>query len=149
MPLPEPLRWQPDRSPPRPPWPVPGFATAMRRGLAARCPACGHSALFHGFLKVASACPRCGAPLGAYRSDDLPPYLTIFIVGHIIVPLMLVAEKTWSPPEWVVAAVFLPLTLLLTVLLMRPVKGATLGLMLCLGMERQADETQEGEPGRG
>ena len=144
MPTTEHLRWQPDRTPPGRPWPVPGFATAIGRGIAGRCPACGRSRLFRGFLGVESACPHCTAPLGAYRSDDLPPYLTIFIVGHIIVPLMLIAEKTWSPSEWVLAAIFLPLTLLLTVLLMRPVKGATLGLMLCLGMERQEQEPTHG-----
>jgi len=34
----------------------------------------------------------------------------------------------------VMAGIFLPLTLLLSLLFLRPVKGATLGLMLALGI---------------
>ena len=137
MPDTDKLRWQPDRTTPRPSWPVPGFATALARGFASRCPGCGHTALFCGFLKVQPRCAECSAPLGQYRSDDLPPYLTIFIVGHVVVPLMLMTEMNYAPPMWLQAACFVPLTLILTLLLIRPVKGATVGLMLRLGMDRQ------------
>jgi uncharacterized protein (DUF983 family) len=136
----QPLRWRPNRTTQRPAWPQPPLGLALLRGFMDRCPACGRTRLFRGFLKVQPVCANCTAPLGQYRSDDLPPYFTIFIVGHIVVPLMLVTERQWSPPLWVHAAIFLPLTLILTLLLLRPVKGAVVGLMLRLGLEREGTE---------
>ena len=59
-----PIRWQPDRTPPKPPWPVPSLATALGRGLAGRCPVCGKGRIFDGFLRVvrsASTAPRRSA----------------------------------------------------------------------------------------
>ena len=38
------------------------------------------------------------------------------------------------------AAIWLPVSLILTLVLLRPVKGATLGLMLKLGMAKSDDE---------
>ena len=128
--------WTPDRAARPPAWPVPPVAVAMLRGLRNECPACGQGHIFQGFLKVRGECPHCSAPLGRVRADDVPPYFTIMIVGHIVVPLMLLVERQWAPPLWLHAAIFLPLTLFLCLALLRPVKGATVGLMLRLGMVR-------------
>jgi uncharacterized protein (DUF983 family) len=114
--------------------PRPPLWTAVGRGALCRCPACGQGRLFCGYLRVATACEDCGARLGEVRADDAPPYFTIFLVGHIVVPLMLLAERDRAPDLWLMAGIFLPLTLLLCLLFLRPVKGATLGLMLALGM---------------
>lgn len=131
---PAPVIWRPDRSVPAPPWPVPPLFTALRRGLANRCPACGETRLFRRFLKVNPVCANCGAPLGQARADDAPPYFTILLVGHIVVPGIIVLEQVEAPPLWVHAAIWLPLTVLLAVGLLQPIKGATVGLMLRLGM---------------
>jgi uncharacterized protein (DUF983 family) len=133
-------RWQPDRSIKQPPWSLPPMPTAIGRGLLGRCPACGQSHLFNGFLRVVPQCQNCGAPLGLARADDAPPYFTILITGHIVVPLMLVLERSQQPPTWVMSAIFLPLTLVLAVGLLRPVKGGTVGLMLKLNMLKADDE---------
>jgi uncharacterized protein (DUF983 family) len=128
-------RWQPPLSvaPALSPA-APDLRTAVLRGLFGHCPACGRGRLFTGWLRVVPECSFCGAPLGLARSDDLPPYITILIVGHIVVPLMLWLEKSQSPQMWVMAAIFLPMTLILTFALMRPIKGGTVGLMLRLGL---------------
>ena len=116
------------------PWPNPPFLTQIGRGLAGKCPACGQAPLFAGYLRVVPACACCGAPLGELRSDDAPPYITILIVGHIVIGLLLIMETDFSPALWLEAAILLPLTLVLTLALLRPVKGATVGVMLRLGM---------------
>jgi len=113
---------------------MPSLAMAIGRGLVGRCPACGKGELFDGFLRVVAACRNCGAPLGLARADDAPPYFTILIVGHILVPLLLLTDRLEAPPLWVLWATFLPLTLILTLGLIRPVKGGTVGLMLRLNM---------------
>jgi uncharacterized protein (DUF983 family) len=83
---------------------------------------------------VADSCTHCGTPLGSLRADDAPPYFTIFLVGHLVVPPILMVERIWMPPMWLHMVVWLPLIAVLTTLLLRPVKGATLGLMCRLGI---------------
>jgi uncharacterized protein (DUF983 family) len=136
-----PIHWQPDRTTPPPPWPVPSLAIAMGRGLTGRCPACGKGRLFDGFLRVVPHCENCHAPLGLARADDAPPYFTILIVGHIVIPAMLIMQKLSDPPTWLMAAIFVPLTLILALGLLRPVKGATVGLMLSFNMLKSDLET--------
>jgi len=129
-----PIRWQPDRAARATPAPLPPLLTAIGRGLLCRCPACGQTHLFNGYLRVVPECTNCHAPLGLARADDAPPYFTIFAVGHIVVPLMFMYDRAADPPIWLLSAIFLPLTLALTLALLRPIKGGTVGLMLKLGM---------------
>jgi uncharacterized protein (DUF983 family) len=133
MPDSTPTRWTRKPAPRTAAWPDPPLLTAMQRGLIGRCPACGGSHLFSGWLRVARLCPACTAPLGEIRADDAPPYFTIFLVGHLVVGTQLMLERSYELPLWAEAAIFLPATLLLSLLLLRPIKGATVGLMLKLG----------------
>jgi uncharacterized protein (DUF983 family) len=126
-------RWKADRSTKSNAWPMPSLGTAIGRGLFGRCPACGNGRIFNGFLKVVEECSNCAAPLGLARADDAPPYFTILIVGHIVIPLLFIVDKQlW--PIWVMSAIFVPLTLALALGLIRPIKGGTVGLMLNLNM---------------
>lgn len=129
-----PVPWQPQRAVARNPWPQPPLAIAIGRGLLGRCPACGKSHLFNGFLRVVTACTQCGAPLGLARADDAPPYVTILITGHVIVPLLFAVDRLYDLSDFALSAIFLPLTLFVSLGLLRPVKGATVGLMLTLNM---------------
>lgn len=113
---------------------MPTIPTALGRGLLGRCPICGVAPLFAGFLRVRDVCPHCTAPVGLARADDAPPYFTILITGHVVVPLMLLLERAQQPPDWVMAAIFVPLTLVVALGLLRPIKGATVGLMLMLNL---------------
>lgn len=101
---------------------------SIRRGLAGRCPHCGEGRMFARFLRTVDACSSCGERLDVHRADDLPPYLTIVVVGHIVVPLVLMVEKSYHPEVWIQMAAWLPLTVALTLLLMQPIKGGVVGL---------------------
>jgi uncharacterized protein (DUF983 family) len=79
-------------------------------------------------------CGRCGEDLSHQRSDDAPPYFTMVIVGHIVVPIMLAVALNTSWSNFTHLAIWLPLTLILTLVLLRPVKGATIGLQWALYM---------------
>jgi uncharacterized protein (DUF983 family) len=127
-------RWQPEREGESRSWPHPPLLTAVGRGLLCRCPACGKTHLFNGFLKVQKECLECGAPLGLARADDAPPYFTIFVTGHVIVPLLFMVDRMGEPPIWLMSAIFLPLTVIMCLALIRPIKGGTVGLMLTLNM---------------
>jgi uncharacterized protein (DUF983 family) len=135
----EPIRWRPDRSPKFPPWPLPSIPRCMWSGLRGRCPACGETKLFSGYLRVMPACAACGAPLGSYPSDDAPPYITMLVVLHLLIPIIVVLEETVEPPFWLYGVVFLPLAVILTLALLPLVKGATVGLLLRLDVQRQHD----------
>jgi uncharacterized protein (DUF983 family) len=130
----ETIVWQPDRAPKPPAWPVPDMLTAMARGFMCKCPACGKTKLFRGYLRVVDDCSNCGAPLAEFRADDAPPYFTIFIVGHIVVPLMYLTSRNTDMSDLAQGLIWVPLSLILTLGLLRPIKGATVGLMLRLGM---------------
>jgi uncharacterized protein (DUF983 family) len=108
--------------------------TAMKRGFRGRCPRCGEGKLFRAFLKVDNKCPVCALDFTPHRADDLPAYLVIVIVGHIMVPLALWIEINYSPPVALQLAIYLPATLLASLLLLQPVKGAVVGLQWALRM---------------
>ena len=130
-----PTRWPADAAAaPRNAWPHPPMMTAVLRGLRGLCPACGKGAIFNGYLKIVPRCAHCEAPLGLARADDAPPYLTILIAGHIIVPLLYWVDRMGEPSVWLMAAIFLPLTAALCLGLLRPIKGATVGVMVTLDM---------------
>ena len=73
---------------------------AIARGLKGRCPHCGKGRLFRAFLKPVDTCEVCGEDLHHQRADDLPPYIVITIVGHVIVGGLLLAEKFSDWPMW-------------------------------------------------
>ena len=101
---------------------------AMRRGFGMRCPRCGHGRLFRAFLKVADVCGNCGLDLTHQQADDAPPYFTVLIIGHTVIPLCLVAEQLWHPPMWLQMTFWLPTAVLLIGLLLPRIKGAIVGL---------------------
>jgi uncharacterized protein (DUF983 family) len=76
----------------------------------------------------------CGLDFTPHRADDLPAYLVIIIVGHVMVPLALWMEINYSPPVVLQLAIYLPATLLASLLLLQPVKGAVVGLQWALRM---------------
>lgn len=104
------------------------------RGFTGHCPNCGKGRLFGKFLKVVDRCDVCGEEMHHHRADDFPAYLVIVIVGHIVVPLVLHVETTYAPSYWVHAALWIPLTLGLSLALLQPVKGAVVALQWQLGM---------------
>jgi uncharacterized protein (DUF983 family) len=110
------------------------LSQALWRGFKMRCPNCGEGPLFGRFLKVADHCSACGEVFSYHRADDFPAYLVIVIVGHILVPAALIVEVAYSPPMWLDALLWLPLTAILAVALLQPVKGAIVGMQWQMGM---------------
>jgi uncharacterized protein (DUF983 family) len=122
--------------------------TAMKRGFRSRCPRCGEGKLFRAFLKVDDHCSVCKLDFTPHRADDLPAYLVIVIVGHIVVPTALWIETNYSPAVWLQLSIYLPFTFIASLLLLQPVKGAVIGLQWALRMhgfdENGADDIAPG-----
>lgn len=137
--------WSPDRTelPKRNVW------NAMARGLKCRCPRCGEGKIFCAYLKVADSCSACGQDFSGHRADDLPAYLVIVIVGHIVVPVALWIETNYSPAVALQLAIYLPFTLIASLLLLQPIKGAVVGLQWAFRMHgfddsRTGDKADDG-----
>ena len=107
---------------------------AMMRGWRGRCPNCGEGRMFRAFLKVADNCPACGEALHHHRADDAPAYFVILIVGHIVVPVVLIVETAYAPSYWIHAAIWLPMIVGMSLYLLQPIKGTLVALQWALRM---------------
>ena len=102
---------------------------AMGRGLLCRCPNCGKGGLYRGYLKVRDNCPVCGEELFHHRADDLPPYISIMIVGHLLIGAMLHLELSNQAidPIWYLVTL-IPLSIILPLAMLPSIKGAVIGM---------------------
>lgn len=104
------------------------------RGALCKCPACGEGKMFSSYLKVNDACPSCGEELHHQRADDMPAYYVVMIVGHVVVLAATSVEVAYSPSYWIHAALWLPLTLILSLGLLQPIKGMCIAIQWRFGM---------------
>lgn len=108
----------------------------LRTGLAGRCPRCGQGRLFKGYLTTRPSCSNCGLDFDFADSGDGPAVFIIMIVGFVVVGLALAVEMSMRPPIWVHMMLWLPLTLILGLGLLRPLKG----LMIAQQYKHSAQE---------
>lgn len=101
---------------------------AIKRGWLGQCPHCGEGRLFRAFLKPVDHCKSCNENLQHQRADDLPPYLVIFVVGHVMVGAYLLAERMVTLNSWQHLAIWTPMTIVMALAMMQPTKGAVIGL---------------------
>lgn len=92
-------------------------------GLMSRCPRCGKGALFSGYLTIAPRCGVCKLNFRFADSGDGPAVFIILIAGFVIVAAALFVEVKYQPSYWVHAALWLPLTGILCLGLLRPFKA--------------------------
>jgi uncharacterized protein (DUF983 family) len=88
------------------------------------CPRCGNGRLFDGFLGLRPSCQSCGLSYDFADAGDGPAVFVILGAGAVMAGLVLWTEVTYEPPLWVHAAVFLPLTLVVCLAMLRPLKAA-------------------------
>ena len=115
----------------------PSLMLGLRRGIARKCPACGEGPLFKGYLAVCETCPVCGNDNDQYPSDDFAPYVTIFLVLHLMVPFLIMADRAWEMSVWFEGAVALPIFLAATMALLPFAKGGVIGFAWAYGVVRK------------
>ncbi len=92
-------------------------------GVKCRCPRCSEGKLFSGFLDLSKRCNKCGLDYGFADAGDGPAVFVILIAGFLVVGLAVVVEFIWRPPYWLHAILWIPLVLVVTLGLLRPLKG--------------------------
>lgn len=116
---------------------------AMQRGFLCRCPNCGDGKLFRTFLRPVANCSVCDEDYTPQRADDLPAYLTVLIVGHVVIALFMMVETMGGLSLWGHLAIWGPVTILMSLALLQPIKGATIGLQWALYMHGFDKESQQ------
>jgi uncharacterized protein (DUF983 family) len=107
-------------------------------GAAGRCPNCGEGYLFEGFLKVSPRCEACGFDLASADSGDGPAVFVILIAGLIVAFGALITMVAWRTPVWLTLLIWLPMTLIIVLALLRPMKG----LMLAAQFKNKASQAR-------
>jgi uncharacterized protein (DUF983 family) len=88
------------------------------------CPRCGNGKLFDGFVSLKPSCQSCGLNYDFADSGDGPAVFIILGAGAFVVGTALWAEINYAPPLWLLFVIFMPLTLFVSLGLLRPLKAA-------------------------
>ena len=110
--------------------------SVVKAALLGRCPRCGQSSLFNGYLNVASRCKVCDLDYTIFDAGDGPAVFVILIVGAIVAGSALFVEVKFQPPYWLHAMLWLPLILILSFAMLHFAKS----LLLVLQYKHRAGE---------
>jgi len=70
-------------------------------------------------MDILPNCPACGLSLGAQDSGDGPVFFALVIVGFLIVGIAALVEIKYAPPYWLQAVIYVPLTVIASIVCMR------------------------------
>jgi len=114
------------------------FSVALLlRGFRKVCPQCGEGPLLEGYLKPLPNCSICNEDFSHISADDGPAWLTLLVVGHAIVPLMLVFGRNDYVPLWLAILILSFVTLIGVYLVLPRAKGIFIALIWLTGATGQ------------
>jgi uncharacterized protein (DUF983 family) len=104
--------------------------------------------LFRKWLKPVDACPHCAQDWSVQQADDFPAYIGIFVVGHLLAPLVIAMIGTFGMSAWLTLAITLPLAVVMLIAMLQPVKGGVIAFLWWWGIgafvqERRGVEAPE------
>ena len=97
-------------------------------GLFGLCPRCGRGKMFAGLISLVPCCEACGLDYSFADAGDGPAVFVILLAGFIVLGAALVGEIIYDPPMWLLLVIFLPLTVIVCIGLLRPTKGLLVAL---------------------
>jgi uncharacterized protein (DUF983 family) len=101
---------------------------ALIRGARGACPSCGKTRLFVRFLKPVDHCPACGQDWSVQTADDLPAYLVVLVIGHVLAPAIVAVNLHYDMSTGLQMILWPGLALVMALLAIQPVKGMVIGL---------------------
>ena len=102
------------------------FWQAALRGVGCRCPRCGEERLFRAFLKPVDRCAACGQDWSHQTADDFPAYIAILVTGHLLAPIIILLSRDLDLGPGAMAAIVVPLALVMLLAMLQPAKGAVI-----------------------
>ncbi len=91
--------------------------------FSSRCPACGQTPLFKGFLSLPKTCAACHFDYSQIDTGDGPAVFVIMLAGLLVTCAALYVELRWQPAYIIHFAIFLPLGFAVPMLMIRPAKA--------------------------
>jgi uncharacterized protein (DUF983 family) len=127
-----------------------GWVPALVRGLRGKCPRCGEAALFRKWLKPVDRCPHCKEDWSVQQADDFPAYIGIFVVGHLLAPVVIAMIGSFGMSAWLTLAIILPVAIVMLLVTLQPTKGGVIGFLWWHGIgafrqERRAETPKDAE----
>jgi uncharacterized protein (DUF983 family) len=124
-----------------------GWIAALVRGAKCHCPRCGEAALFRKWLKPVDRCPHCRQDWSVQQADDFPAYIGIFVVGHLLAPVVIAMISGGISPL-LTLAIILPVSVVMLIAMLQPTKGAVIGFLWWhgIGAFRQERRTPDDQP---
>tara|TARA_B100001179_G_scaffold213789_1_gene182666 strand:+ start:2051 stop:2485 length:435 start_codon:yes stop_codon:yes gene_type:complete len=123
---------------------------ALLRALRGKCPRCGEARLFRKWLKPVDTCAHCRQDWSIQQADDFPAYIGIFVVGHLLAPIVIAMIGGYGMSAWLTLAIILPVAVIMLLGMLQPVKGAVIAFLWWFGIgafkqERRAprDDAQD------
>lgn len=107
---------------------------AMLRGARFRCPRCEEKGLFARYLKPSPRCSHCGQDWTLHQADDFPPYVSMFLTGHLMAPVIIEVASNDSLSLAVKLGITFGIGSVLMIGLLQPAKGAIIALQWWMGM---------------
>lgn len=122
------------------------WTAAVLRGLRLRCPRCNCAPLFGKWLKPVERCAHCGQDWSVQQADDFPAYLGIFIVGHLLAPVVILMIVTLGLSAWLTLAIILPVAVVMLIAMLQPTKGAVIAFLWWRGVGAFKQERWSSQP---
>ncbi len=116
-----------------------GVASLFTQILRPRCPRCVKSPLFKDWLSIVEECRACGLVLKHHDAADGPTFFALVVVGFLIIGLVGVVEYHVAPALWVHAALWIPLTFLLSIACLRAFKAIFITVEFRLALLKEQD----------
>ncbi|MFC0205552.1 DUF983 domain-containing protein [Novosphingobium soli] len=104
-----------------------GQPSTASAALFGCCPRCGARTLFAGVARFAPRCPSCGLDFSQFNVGDGPAAFLTLVIGTLIAILAIWLQLSVSPPFWVHALLWVPISTALTLGGLRVTKAWLLG----------------------
>lgn len=121
-----------------------GWLAALLRGAKGCCPRCGEAALFRAWLKPVDRCGHCRQDWSVQQADDFPAYIGIFVVGHLLAPVV-IAMISGGVSAWATLAIILPVSIVMLIAMLQPTKGAVIAFLWWHGIGAFRQERRKPE----
>jgi uncharacterized protein (DUF983 family) len=123
-----------------------GSVPTLLRGVKGQCPRCGAAALFRAWLKPVDTCAHCRQDWSVQQADDFPAYIGIFVVGHLLAPVVITMIGTFGMSAWLTLAIILPVAVAMLLGMLQPTKGAVIGFLWWHGIGAFRQERRSAAP---
>ncbi len=79
------------------------------------------------------------------QADDFPAYIGIFVVGHLLAPVV-IAMISGGISAWATLAILLPVSVVMLLVMLQPTKGAVIAFLWWHGIGAFKQERRKDKP---